>query len=299
MPSATDVKINAVLDRLRGALGTGENPPGSDNNHIVKWYNENVDRIGRGAWCEMTVTWAMWTGGAKALKVGRAYTVWATQDFIGHKLGGSWHYGTSGMRPGDQVYYDWTGRKNDYRLVDHTGLVEKINGNGTFYALEGNTGEPGQLKRVLRDGKYVVGYGRFNWGALTPPPAPQKPSVPRPKPNRDLTKQIQKLVEVPADGFWGKKTDRHAILMRTAAAATVGSPKNTPAKFDVGVVQRILDINAQIEPYGTWGPVSQRAMTQWVKDFQKTVGVDPVGGHWGPKTDHAFLVVRKQNVNNF
>jgi hypothetical protein len=166
--------IDAVLTRLRGALGTGETPPGSNHNFITVWYNDSVDKIGDQPWCEETNTWAMWTGGAKALKVGRAYTVYAAQDAVKGARGSSWHWGTAGMMAGDQVYYDWSARKGDVTLVDHTGTVEKIVGDGTFYVLEGNTGD--SLKRQHRDGKYVVGYVRFAWDKLVTT-VPDKPDA--------------------------------------------------------------------------------------------------------------------------
>jgi hypothetical protein len=166
--------ITKVLDKLRGSLGTGESPPGSNHNFITVWYNANVDKIGDGPWCEETNTWAMWSGGVKSLKVGRAYTVYACEDAVKGANGSSWHWGTAGMRAGDQVYYDWAGGKGNVKTVDHTGTVEKIVGDGTFYVLEGNTSN--MLKRMHRDGKYVVGYVRFNWAKLatsepTPPPS--------------------------------------------------------------------------------------------------------------------------------
>lgn len=291
--SQTTLKINKVLDRLREALGTGERPPGSNNNFIVEWYNNNVDRIGRGPWCEMTATWAMWTGGARPLKTGRAYTVWAVQDAIAKKLGSVWVTGTRGMRSGDQVYYDWSA-SGAWQKVDHTGIVEKINGDGTFYVLEGNTNAD-KLQRMLRDGKYVVGYTRYDWNAL-PDATPRPPSPPkeRPIPNRELTKRVQASLEVPIDGKWGRETDEHARRMRAAARAHAGYPKKVPAKFDIREVQRIIDT----EQDGQWGPRSQASMYRWVKEFQRALGVMP-DGQWGPKTDVAYLNARASNLNNF
>lgn len=186
--------INSVLNQLRANLGLGETPPGSNDNFIVQWYNANVDSIGKGAWCEMTNTWAMWTGGAKALKSGRAYTVWAAEDGENGVNGSSWHWGLDGIQPGDQYYIDWGGEKGNISLVDHTGTVEKVNGDGTFYGLEGNFQD--KLQRVLRDNAYVVGYVRFNWAALS--------SSPSPTPNPTPPPVVQDFLTV--DGELGPKT---------------------------------------------------------------------------------------------
>jgi hypothetical protein len=169
--------INALLDCLRGELGLGESPAGSNSNKIVKWYNNKVAKIGNGPWCEMLNTYGLWMTGAKELKVGRAYTVYACTDAQKKTNGSSWHYGTKGMRAGDQVYYDWDKTKGNFAYVDHTGTVEKVNGDGTYYVLEGNIGD--RLQRMKRDGTYVVGYVRFAWNRLsdnTPPVVePPKP----------------------------------------------------------------------------------------------------------------------------
>lgn len=160
---AYEAEIKKVLDQLRKHLGLGESPPGSNSNFIVDWYNAHVARIGNGAWCEMCATWAMWTGGAQALKRGRAYTPWGAEDGQNHINGSTWHLGTKGMRAGDQVYYNWSRKKGSPSYAEHTGIVEKISGS-TFYALEGNIGD--HLQREHRDGTYVIGYVRFDWAQL-------------------------------------------------------------------------------------------------------------------------------------
>jgi hypothetical protein len=288
--------VENVLNRLRSALGTSEHPPGSNYNFIVQWYNDNVDKIGRGAWCEMTNTWAMWTGGVKSLKNGRAYTVWAAQDAQKGINGSSWHWGTKGMQAGDQVYYNWDGRKA-VELVDHTGTAEKIVGNGTFYVLEGNTGD--MLKRKLRDSKYVVGYVRFNWESLVtivpgPSPIPKPPLSGKPTPNRAKTLRVQDALEVTKDGEWGSKTDARATRLRAAARAHAGYPKNTPWTFNIRDVQDVIDTRID----GVWGPNSQAALVKWIKYMQAILGVE-IDGKWGPATDNAFLKLRAQNLNNF
>lgn len=294
MSSNTNLVIARVLNRLRGALGTGETPPNSNHNFITEWYNKTVAKVGDGPWCEMTNTWSTWTGGAQSLKAGRAYTVYAVRDAIAQTRGSSWHWGTKGMKAGDQVYYDWTGKKGNADLVDHTGTVEQILGDGTFYVLEGNT-SGNKLLRMRRDGKYVVGYVRLNWAALGPiaPTPPSKPVV-KPKPDVAKTKRIQTLLEVSTDGHWGSATDTRAQTMRTAARAHVGWPKRVAGRFNIVLAQRIIDT---IED-GVWGPRSQASLNNWVELFQRALGV-PVDGDWGPRTDNAYLAARKQNLNNF
>jgi peptidoglycan hydrolase-like protein with peptidoglycan-binding domain len=293
MASVTS-SINKVLDRLRGALGTGETPANSNHNFITEWYNKNVEKIGDGPWCEMTGSWAMHTGGAKTLKKARAYTVWAAQDAQARVNASSWHYGTKGMRAGDQVYYDWKGGKGSVGIVDHTGIVEKILGDGTFYVLEGNT-SGNKLQRMRRDGKYIVGYIRFAWESLAP--VVPTPSVPptsvKPKPNPTEVKKLQKLLETPQNGRWDKLTDTIARNMRAAARAHVGYPKKVAGKVNVKSAQLVVDTKSD----GVWGIKTQTGLVNWVKEFQKAFGLTP-DGQWGPRTDNAFLAARKRNLNN-
>jgi hypothetical protein len=292
--SNTKLKIDKVLNKLRGALGTDEDPHGSNHNFITEWYNKKVAKIGNGPWCEMTNTWCMWEGGAKAIKVGRAYTVYAVTDAIEKKLDSEWHWGTKGMRAGDQVYYDWSGKKGDASKVDHTGTVEKILGDGTFYVLEGNT-SGNRLQRMRRDKRYVVGYARFNWDALPTPPKPKPADPPaKPKPDPELTKRIQQVLEVRLDGQWGPATDGIAQVMRTAARAHAGYPHRVNKPFPIMAVQRVIDTTVDNE----WGPRSQASMSKWVKQMQHALRVQ-ADGQWGPKTDNAYLAARKKNHNNY
>lgn len=144
---------SGLIAQARKSLGTTEHPPGSNHNYIVEWYNANVDRIGDGAWCDMSVTmWAALSGNAKAVGA-FAYTVWHAEWF---QAQGRWHYGTDGIQPGDVVFFDWSGSRR-IGNIDHVGIVEKVDG-GDIYTIEGNSGDV--CKRQVRDSTYIVGYGR-------------------------------------------------------------------------------------------------------------------------------------------
>lgn len=286
--------VELVLNKLRSALGTGESPAGSNNNFIVQWYNRFVEAIGRGPWCQMQVTWGFFTALTVKLVRGRAYTVWAAQDFQQGYLGGSWHWGTAGMRAGDVVFYDWHGAKGNVAYVDHVGVVERVVGNGTFYVLEGNIGNRSQ--RMLRDSKYVVGYGRPDWSRVpsSGAPKPKPTATVKPKVDRTKTKRLQAVLEVTQDGLWGKDTDARALRLRAAARAHAGWPRNVKVSFNIKDAQKVIDTPAD----GIWGPNSQRALVAWVKTCQRALGVS-ADGQWGPATDNAFLTLRKNNLNKF
>lgn len=284
--------ILLVLARLRSALGTGETPANSNDNFIVRWYNDVVERIGRGPWCQMTVTWSHFTSLPKKLIRGRAYTVWAAQDFQAGYEGGTWHWGTAGMRAGDIVYYDWqlAGTRAAER-VDHVGTVERVLSPTTFAVLEGNT-SANRLERKIRDGKYVVGYGRPDWSrsGVQSQAASAKPSLPAPvktfKRDRGLVMKLQGYLELQQDGDWGPNTDLAAAAMRAAARGGTGSMR---------LVQKIVDVTTD----GVRGRYTDAAIRRWVASFQKYVlGVEG-DGEWGPKTDAAYLAFRKANYGKY
>lgn len=192
--------VKAVLDRFRSKLGLGEYPDGSNNNSIVEWYNKVVDKIGRGPWCQMTVTWAFWTALPKRIVRGRAYTVWAAQDFVDHYLNGRWIPWDGDPLPGDQVFFDWKGRKS-ISGIDHVGAVEHVFPDGSFYSLEGNFGN--HLVRMHRDRKFVVGFGRPDWNMVTDYTGHGGATAPGASSGRIPGTGLLKLKE---DGHMGTKT---------------------------------------------------------------------------------------------
>lgn len=150
--------VDQMIAQAIKSLGTTEHPPGSNHNDITVWYNANVDKIGDGAWCDMSVT--MWgvKSGSGAVVGEFAYTVYHAQWF---QRRGQWHSGTSGIKRGDVVFFDWSGSRS-IGAIDHVGVVEKVSG-GTIYTIEGNTsgGPNGDwCARKARNSTYIVGYGR-------------------------------------------------------------------------------------------------------------------------------------------
>lgn len=140
---------SGLLAEARKSLGLGE------PNHIQRWY---AARHGSAygynfPWCDAAVSyWADRSGNASA--VGEfAYTVYHAQWF---QRDGRWHEGTAGIRRGDIVFFDWSGTR-DIGRIDHVGVVERVDG-GEIVTIEGNIGD--RCKRVVRDSRYIAGYGR-------------------------------------------------------------------------------------------------------------------------------------------
>lgn len=165
----------AMIAQARATLGLGESPAGSNHNKVTVWYNDQIAHIGNGPWCDMAVTY--WAGHSSNLPavfagkgVGYAYTVWHAQRF---QTEGRWHPGTSGIKAGDVVFFDWSG-SGRVSAIDHVGVVERVAG-GIIYTIEGNSGDV--CRRVARDGKYIVGYGRPKYAASPPSGVREWPGV--------------------------------------------------------------------------------------------------------------------------
>jgi len=148
-----------MIAQARALLGLGEYPPGSNHNKVTVWYGFD------GAWCDMAVSYEAAHSGNLAACMGKfAYTVAHAEAFKAH---GRWHYGLGGARPGDVVFYDWSGTGR-IAAIDHVGLIEAVHSNGTITTLEGNTSN--MFLRRVRSGAAVVGYGRPAYGDAAPMP---------------------------------------------------------------------------------------------------------------------------------
>jgi peptidoglycan hydrolase-like protein with peptidoglycan-binding domain len=165
MPTA-----DGVLNAARSKLGLGENPPGSNHNEITEWYG-----AGNGAWCAMFVSWSLAHAGFSAdggqtlvvpgvvqtTHKGWAYVPYLLNDF----RSAGWE--VSSPQPGDIVTYDWDGDN----VPDHTGLVESVLGDGSIFAIEGNTSAD-EVQRMHRVRSLVAGFCRVPYDGLQPVPPP-------------------------------------------------------------------------------------------------------------------------------
>ena len=148
-----------MIAQARKLLGTRESPPGSNHNFITSWYGFD------GPWCEMTISYVAAHSDNLSAVLGKyAWTVGRAQAL---KDAGRWHYGLGGVRPGDIVYFDWSGGGR-ISGIDHVGLVEAVNSNGTITTLEGNTSNV-MMRRVRRAS--IVGYGRPRYSGAAAMPS--------------------------------------------------------------------------------------------------------------------------------
>jgi hypothetical protein len=172
MPTPTD-----VLTVARGKLGLGESPPGSNHNLVTEWYGAD------GPWCAMFVSWVLahsgFSGdGGKTLRVpGVVQTTVHGWSYVPYLLANfrNANRTTVDPNPGVVVTYDWDGDG----VPDHTGILESLAGDGTFYAIEGNRND--EVERVLRNRSVVEAFCTlpYDSASLPAPIPPVAPGVPK------------------------------------------------------------------------------------------------------------------------
>lgn len=148
-----------MIAQARRLLGTTEHPPGSNHNIVTEFFGFD------GPWCNMSIAFeAAHSDNLPAVFGKFANTVAHAQEFKRH---GRWHYGLGGARPGDVVFFDFSGTRV-IGNIDHVGLIEAVHSNRTITTLEGNTSDA--FLRRVRSAACVVGYGRPAYGDAAPMP---------------------------------------------------------------------------------------------------------------------------------
>ncbi len=122
---------NDILTVARKELGTKESPAGSNKVKYNTWYYWGPVSGSAYPWCMVFVQWVFDQCGARELLP--AWTASCTILMNAAKKKGIWV--TKDYQPGDILIYDWGGD----RKPDHTGILEKVLGNGKVQAIEGNT----------------------------------------------------------------------------------------------------------------------------------------------------------------
>jgi Putative peptidoglycan binding domain/CHAP domain len=299
--------VAGMISQARALLGLGENPPGSNHNEVTDWYGFD------GAWCDMAVSYEAARSGNLAAVLGKhAWTVEHARAFQSH---GRWHFGLGGARPGDVVFFDWSGTRS-IANVDHVGLIEAVHSNGTITTLEGNTSDA--FRRRVRNSACVVGYGRPAYGDAAP--MPQGDGIlrlgSRGQAVRTLQGNLNRVMgsRLVVDGIFGPSTEaavrafqrrygltvdgeygpQSAAMMRAALAGgtqpirPTPTPPTGPLAVDgrfgpatCAAMQRALNGHgASLVVDGAFGPLTRRAL-------QRYLGV-AVDGIVGPQTARAL-----------
>jgi peptidoglycan hydrolase-like protein with peptidoglycan-binding domain len=276
-----------MIEQARKLLGTTEHPPGSNRNVVTRFFGFD------GAWCEMSIHFeAAHSDNAGAMFGKFANTVAHARAFAAH---GRWHFGLGGIRPGDVVYFDWSGTRR-IANIDHVGLVEAVHRDGTITTLEGNTSNGFHRRR--RNGHCIVGYGRPAYGDAAPMPASD--GILRSGSRGGGVTALQRRLaqagqNVAADGDFGAAT-KAAVQQFQKAHGLEADGEYGPAT--AAVLKAVLAGHAApVAPVpvpppagtlavdGEFGPSTCAALQRALKRHSAGLGVD---GAFGPQTKRAL-----------
>lgn len=152
--------VKQILDKARSQIGVK-----AENIKKCKYNDWYYGRAVSGSgydWCETFVQWVFNQCGASDLLGIKT----ANCGVQGKAFFNSGRLVTSGYKPGDVVFFHWSNDKSSYvpsvYSMDHVGIIESVNSNGTIVTIEGNTGSTynGEVMRRTRSLSVVSCAGR-------------------------------------------------------------------------------------------------------------------------------------------
>ncbi|MFF7976152.1 peptidoglycan-binding protein [Streptomyces sp. NPDC007905] len=274
-----------MIAAARKLLGTTEHPPGSNHNLITTWYGFS------GPWCDMSISYeAAHSGNLTAVMGKFALTTAHARAFQNR---GRWHYGIGGIRPGDVVFFDFSGGRS-ISSIKHVGLVEAVHSNGTITTLEGNTSDA--FRRRVRGRACVVGYGRPAYDNAAP--MPSHDGILRLGSTGNAVKALQKNLNtvqkagLTVDGQFGPATGKAVRTFQTKHKLTVDGEygPHTAAVMKAALAGHtsVIKPKALVAPPallvvdGQFGPATCAAL-QRVLNTKTSAGLE-VDGAFGPLT---------------
>ncbi len=237
-----------VLDIARDQIGVKESPANSNVCKFSRWYP-----MAGSPWCAMFVSWVLDQAQIEGFK--HAYTPSGAALFQQRH-----RWFTANPKPGDVVYFDFP---DSLARIQHVGFVEKVNGDGSIVAIEGNTSagasgsqdNGGGVFRRTRTRSLIVGFGR--------PPYKK-----------------------------GGRVDKPEVGLARRDFLELGD-----RGADVRMWQRQLNavMEADLDVDGEFGPQTVAA----TKSFQREHGLE-VDGQAGPKTlakmEKAFNKIKREDT---
>ena len=149
---------NDIIKKAVSQIGVKENPSGSNK---VKYNTEYYGRAVVGSaypWCCAFVWWIFKECGASNLFYDGEKTAYCPTVETYYKRNKQWY--SNGI-PGDLVLFDFSGKG----VAEHIGIVEKVNADGTYTCIEGNTSTTsndngGCVMRRIRKKSSIRGFAR-------------------------------------------------------------------------------------------------------------------------------------------
>ncbi|NTV40131.1 MAG: CHAP domain-containing protein [Demequinaceae bacterium] len=167
--TAPPAEASNSLDTLLAVAASEIGTSGTPSKYGI-WYG-----MPNASWCAMFVSWCAFQAGIGSNIIPKHSSTTAGVSWFKGK--NQWQAGTTGIRRGDIVYFDFSGGT----AVQHVGIVESVSG-GSITTIEGNTSETGSqfngghVQRKVRTAAVIVGFGRPAYSDLAAPaPLPVEP----------------------------------------------------------------------------------------------------------------------------
>lgn len=130
-------------------------------------------------WCAAFIWWLFNQAGAADM----LYVKTAGCGVLGNAFYTRNRFKTSGFKPGDVVFFHWSNSRSEsvpitYTL-DHVGIIEKCNADGTYTTIEGNTGSTsnGEVMRRTRSASVISGVARPDYVVSSSTASVTKPDI--------------------------------------------------------------------------------------------------------------------------
>ncbi len=149
------VTASQVLDLARSQIGV----KATDVKRCKynKWYY-GADVSGSSYdWCEVFIQWLFAQLNASEM----LYLKTANVGYQALEFNKKGKLVTKNFKPGDIVIFSWSGQNSTWisgvKTLDHIGIIEEVNSNGTYTTIEGNTGNSsnGEVKRCTRNASQI------------------------------------------------------------------------------------------------------------------------------------------------
>lgn len=116
-----------------------------------KWYYGSDVSGSEYNWCVVFLQWLFYKLSASDM----LYIKTANVGTLALEFKSKGKLVTKNYRAGDLVIFSWSGEKSTWisgvKTLDHIGIIEKVNSDGTYTTIEGNTGSSnGEVKRCTR-----------------------------------------------------------------------------------------------------------------------------------------------------
>ena len=151
--------VERILEIARSQIGTAAT--NIKRCKYNEWYYGGSVSGDAFDWCEVFVQWVFDQAGASSL----LYTKTANCGYAAKAFQDKGRLVMSGYKPGDVVFFHWGSERSTLvpgtYVSDHVGIIEKVNADGTYTTIEGNTGGGnGKVLRCIRERGVISCAGR-------------------------------------------------------------------------------------------------------------------------------------------